>query len=74
MMVKMNCICPVLTGWSGIDRKLRQRILKDGLELYLSDNCEAWVLQKDGEYKRRSPAGKQRMRSAQRSLMERKPS
>ena len=55
------------------DKKLKQRILKDGLELYLSDNCEAWVLQKDGEYRRRSPAGKQRMRSAQRSLMERKP-
>jgi len=55
------------------DKKLRQRILKDGLELYLSDNCEAWVLQKDGEYRRRSPAGKQRIRSAQRSLMERKP-
>ncbi|GMQ88911.1 MAG: polyphosphate kinase 1 [Gammaproteobacteria bacterium] len=55
------------------DKKLRQRILKDGLELYLSDNCEAWVLQNDGEYRRRSPAGKQRMRSAQMSLMERKP-
>jgi len=55
------------------DKKLRQRILKDGLELYLSDNCEAWVLQKDGEYRRRSPAGKQQMRSAQRSLMDRKP-
>jgi polyphosphate kinase len=55
------------------DKKLKQRILRDGLELYLSDNCEAWVLQKDGEYRRRSPAGKQRIRSAQRSLMERKP-
>ena len=55
------------------DKKLKQRILKNELELYLSDNCEAWVLQKDGEYRRRSPAGKQRMRSAQRSLMERKP-
>ena len=55
------------------DKKLRQRILKDGLELYLSDNCEAWVLQNDGEYKRRSPVGKQRMRSAQKSLMDRKP-
>ena len=51
------------------DKKLRQRILKDGLELYLSDNREAWVLQKDGEYKRCSPSGKQRVRSAQRSLL-----
>ncbi len=53
------------------DKKLRQRILRDGLELYLSDNSEAWVLQKDGEYRRRTPGGKQRSRSAQRSLMER---
>lgn len=53
------------------DPKLKQRILKDGLELYLSDNCEAWVLQKDGEYTHRSPAGKQRTRSAQRILMDR---
>ncbi len=55
------------------DKKLKQRILRDGLELYLSDNCEAWVLHKDGEYKRRLATGKQRMRSAQRSLMDRKP-
>ncbi|HHH45089.1 MAG TPA: polyphosphate kinase 1 [Gammaproteobacteria bacterium] len=53
------------------DKKLRQRILRDGLELYLSDNSEAWVLQQDGEYRRRTPTGKQRPRSAQRSLMER---
>jgi len=51
------------------DKKLRQRIVKDGLELYLSDNTEAWVLQKDGDYKRRVPAGKQRKRSAQQALL-----
>jgi polyphosphate kinase len=54
------------------DRRLRQRILKDGLELYLQDNVDAWVLQKDGEYKRRSPAGNQRPRSAQQILLGRK--
>ena len=51
------------------DEKLRRRILKDGLEVYLSDNTEAWVLQKDGEYKRRKPASNQRVRSAQSSLL-----
>ncbi|HFD79185.1 MAG TPA: polyphosphate kinase 1 [Gammaproteobacteria bacterium] len=51
------------------DRKLRQRILRDGLELYLADNTDAWVLQRDGRYKRRSPGARQRERSAQRTLM-----
>jgi len=63
----------VETAFPVEDKKIRQRILKDGLELYLADNSDAWVLQKDGEYKRRSPAGRQRPRSAQSSLMSRKP-
>jgi polyphosphate kinase len=62
----------VETAFPVEDKKIRQRILKDGLELYLADNSDAWVLQKDGEYKRRSPVGKQRLRSAQSSLMSRK--
>jgi polyphosphate kinase len=62
----------VETAFPVEDKKLRQRILKDGLELYLQDNSEAWVLQKDGEYKRRSPVGSQRSRRAQRFLLGRK--
>jgi polyphosphate kinase len=52
------------------DRKLRQRILKDGLELYLSDNVDAWALKKDGEYKRRLSTASQRRRSAQSTLLD----
>jgi len=63
----------VETAFPVEDKKIRQRILKDGLELYLADNSDAWVLQKDGEYKRRAPVGKQQPRSAQSSLMSRKP-
>jgi len=63
----------VETAFPVEDKKIRQRILKDGLELYLTDNSDAWVLQKDGEYKRRAPVGKQQPRSAQSSLMNRKP-
>jgi len=51
------------------DKKLRQLILKDGLELYLTDNSNAWILQKDGTYKRRKPASNQRTRSTQRTLL-----
>jgi len=61
----------VETAFPVEDEKLRRRIIKDGLEIYLSDNKEAWVLQKDGEYKRRRPAANQRIRSAQTSLLDR---
>ena len=61
----------VETAFPVEDDKLRRRILKDGLELYLSDNVEAWVLQKDGEYKRRKPAVNQKVRSAQSTLLSR---
>jgi polyphosphate kinase len=52
------------------DKKIRQRILKDGLESYLADNTEAWVLQRDGEYKRCTPTGNQKTRSAQGQLLQ----
>jgi polyphosphate kinase len=47
------------------------RILKEGRDPCLSNNSEAWVLQRDGEYKRCAPTGNQRVRRAQRSLLAR---
>ncbi len=67
--MERNFFQRVETAFPVEDKKLQRRILKDGLELYLSDNTEAWMLQKDGEYKRRKPAANQRARSAQASLM-----
>ena len=52
------------------DKKLRRQIIKEGLNGYLQDNTEAWILQRDGEYKRRSPAKNQKPRSAQNALLE----
>ena len=52
------------------DKKLRQRILKDGLELYLGDNQEAWILQSDGVYQKKIRTAKQIERCAQQRLME----
>ncbi len=52
------------------DRRLRQRIIKESLELYLSDNTQAWVLQSDGEYKHLKPVGHQKARSAQNTLLD----
>jgi polyphosphate kinase len=35
-------------------RHHRRQVLED-LELYLADNCQAWVLDADGTYVRRTP-------------------
>jgi polyphosphate kinase len=52
------------------DQAQRNRIVKEGLELYLADNTQAWVLNKDGEYRRVKPTGNQKPRNAQATLLE----
>lgn len=52
------------------DPRLAQRVLKEGLSAYLSDNTQAWVLQSDGSYKCLKPTGNQKPRSAQQALLE----
>jgi polyphosphate kinase len=51
------------------DKRLRDRILKEGLEAYLADTARAWVLHADGTYQR-VKAGR-RPRDAQAQLAER---
>lgn len=48
---------------------LKQQLIDD-LELFLADNCYAWVLHGDGHYERLSPAGQPRV-SAQETLLAR---
>ncbi|MEJ2478564.1 MAG: polyphosphate kinase 1 [Acidihalobacter sp.] len=50
------------------DRTLADRVYRETLELYLSDNCQAWELQSDGSYKRLKP-GQQKPRPAQGRLL-----
>jgi polyphosphate kinase len=45
-------------------KRLKEQILHD-LELYLTDNCQAWVLHGDGSYERLMPAGDESRISAQ---------
>jgi polyphosphate kinase len=52
------------------DEKLKKRIIKDGLMVYISDNTQAWQLQSDGNYKRIKPASNQKERCAQNILLE----
>ncbi len=52
------------------DQRLKHRILVEGLEPYLADNVQSWILQPDGKYRRSKP-GKEKPRSAQEFLLER---
>ncbi len=54
--------------------EIRQKAMRDKLrahlELFLADNCQAWVLNSDGKYERQSPGkGKKRI-SAQETFLE----
>ncbi len=51
-----------------LDRRLKKRVMKEGLRVYLADNCMAWEMQPDGHYRRKKPRGERR--AAQRILME----
>ncbi len=53
--------------------EIRQKAMKEqirqNLDLFLSDNCDAWVLNGEGQYKRLTPNGEQRL-SAQETFLE----
>jgi len=51
------------------DPELRQRIIEDGLQVYLDDNTQAWLLQSDGTWQR-AEAGEAAPRIAQQYLLE----
>ena len=51
---RIEVIFPVL------DPKLKQRVLKEGLRLYLHDNTQSWLMGNDGKY---APVSSRRVRS-----------
>jgi polyphosphate kinase len=51
-----------------LDPKVKRRVIKEALRLYLEDNVNAWDMQPDGSYKRRASRGKERC--AQNVLLE----
>ncbi|HJV07647.1 MAG TPA: polyphosphate kinase 1 [Chromobacteriaceae bacterium] len=50
-----------------IDPRIKRRVIKEGLRLYLEDNVNAWEMQSDGSYRRKSSRGKEHC--AQNTLM-----
>ncbi|ADE15399.1 Polyphosphate kinase [Nitrosococcus halophilus Nc 4] len=70
--MERNMFRRVETAFPVEDPRLAERLLKEGLLLYLSDNTQAWILQSDGSYKRLKPTGNQKPRSAQQILLEKR--
>lgn len=51
------------------EKRMKKKLIKEGLQNYLSDNTQAWLLQSDGTYKKATP-GNATPRTAQLTLLE----
>ncbi|MBI2992980.1 MAG: polyphosphate kinase 1 [Gammaproteobacteria bacterium] len=51
------------------EKRPREQIIELGLQNYLADNTQAWILQSDGSYRRAKP-GAHKPRCAQRALLD----
>jgi polyphosphate kinase len=51
-----------------LDPALKRRVIREGLQPYLDDNCQAWIMKPDGAYELLKPR-RGRRRSAQEELL-----
>ena len=51
------------------EKRMKKKVLKEGIMNYLADNTQSWILQSDGRYKKSSP-GNSKVRNAQIQLLE----
>ncbi len=51
-----------------LDPALKRRVVREGLQPYLDDNCQGWTMRSDGSYERVKPR-RGRRRSAQEELL-----
>ncbi|MCA2999808.1 MAG: polyphosphate kinase 1 [Rhodocyclaceae bacterium] len=51
------------------DRKLKRRVIEEGLNAYLSDNTEAWEMDSDGVYTVAAPRSAKQRNAAQENLL-----
>ena len=54
-----------------LDRRLKERVLREGIRPYLNDNSQAWLMDGDGNYRLRTPRRGARRISAQSDLLQR---
>jgi polyphosphate kinase len=38
-----------------LDKKLKKRVIDEGLKIYLKDNCQSWDMDSEGHYRQKSP-------------------
>jgi polyphosphate kinase len=67
--MERNFFNRVETAFPIEDKLMLRRVISETFDLYNADNCQAWVLQSDGRYKRLR-AGSAKRRSAQDSLLQ----
>ncbi|NBU58412.1 MAG: RNA degradosome polyphosphate kinase, partial [Betaproteobacteria bacterium] len=51
------------------DRRLKQRVLREGIRPYLNDNAQAWLMDGEGHYRLRTPRRGGRRVAAQADLL-----
>ena len=68
-LMKRNLLRRVETCFPIESKKLRERIIDD-LNVYLSDNTQAWLLNEDGRYTRTTRSDNEDVISAQTTLLE----
>ncbi|HVL36966.1 MAG TPA: RNA degradosome polyphosphate kinase, partial [Burkholderiales bacterium] len=52
-----------------LDPALKRRVVREGLQPYLDDNCQAWLMNPDGSYELARPR-RGRRRAAQEELLD----
>jgi polyphosphate kinase len=52
-----------------LDKKLKRRVIEEGLRIYLRDNCQAWLMEGNGNYQLKV-ARRHRLQSAQSALLQ----
>lgn len=65
--MKRNFFRRVETCIPILDKKIKRRIINEGLNIYLKDNSEAWIMNQNGSYTKLSTTGKKF--SAQKTLL-----
>ena len=57
-------------GFPVLDKKLKRRVINEGLQIYLADNSQAWDMKPNGIYQRKRRANRSKPRCAQCELID----
>jgi polyphosphate kinase len=57
-------------GFPILDKKLKRRVIKEGLQTYLADNVQAWEMKSGGNYQKKRKSARTIRHCAQTELIE----